>query len=228
MTEETTEAPKKTRATATKAKVPHVYTALASILSALSVEKNGQLPANMGGKPYISAVDLSLEVKRRFVENNLIIVPNEEVVKHEVIADGARKSVFIVVKGDYQIVSTEDSSSVSISGVGDGIAMGSAVAANIGSTNALKNALLRTFLVTEQSVEDEAKNGPKEVPEAVRKAQAAPAAPSEDLSALRARVKEIAGDRDYMALGNQLGKGWTSNADALRKLIQMLEAGETA
>lgn len=207
---------------------PHVYTALARILSALSVEKNGQLPANMGGKAYISAVDLSLEVKRQFVENHLILVPNEAVERHEIIQDGARKSVFIVIRGEYQVVSTEDSSTVTISGIGDGIAVGSAVAANIGSTNALKNALLRTFLVTEQSVEDEGKNGPKEAPEAVRRQQTEPEQPVEDVSKIRARIKEVAGDRDYMALGSEkFGKGWTSDGDKLRELLAMLEAGET-
>lgn len=229
MAEETTEAPKKTRATATKAKVPHVYTAILEILRSMAVEKNGVLPGNMGNGKYVSASDLSSEVKSQFVEQGLFILPNESLTRHEVITDGNRKTIFTTTEGSYRIVSTVDASEVSISGAGDGIATGSAVSSNISSTNALKNALLRTFLVTETSVEDAAKNGPKEVPEAVRKAQAAPAALSEDLSALRARVKEVAGDRDYMALGNEnLGRGWTSDGDKLRKLIQMLEAGETA
>lgn len=228
MTEETTEAPKKTRAAATKAKVPHVYTAILEILKNMSVEKNGKLPGNMGGGSYVAASDLSAETKAQFVEQSLVFLPSERLTKHEVLTDGNRKTIFTTTEGEYRIISVVDGSEVTIRGAGDGIATGSAVASNVSSTNALKNALLRTFLVTETSVEDAAKNGPKEAPEAIRKAQATPAPPSEDLSALRAKVKEIAGDRDYMALGNQLGRGWTSNADALRKLIQMLEAGETA
>ena len=66
---------------------PHVYTALFAILKALSVPKNGTLPGNMGGKMYITAVDASAEVKRQFVENNLIFLPNESVFRHEVIAN---------------------------------------------------------------------------------------------------------------------------------------------
>lgn len=140
-----------------------VYGAVAAILSSLSVEKNGDLPSNMGGKPYITAVDLALEVKRQFVANNLIIVPNERVIKHENLVSN-RTTVSIVIEGTYEIVSTVDGSSVTISGVGDGLAIGTAVASNIASTNALKNALLRFLLVTEQSTEDAAKQGtPEEV-----------------------------------------------------------------
>ncbi len=143
--------------------VPHVYTALAGILKSLSVPKGGVLPGNMGGKPYITAVDAAAEVKRQFVDNDLIFLPNEEVIKHEniVTADRAVK-ITIVIKGTYTIISTVDGSQVTISGIGDGLANGTAVASNIGSTNALKNALLRVFLITEQSVEDAAKSGPAE------------------------------------------------------------------
>lgn len=142
-----------------KIEVPHVYTALGEILKSLSVDKNGTLPGNMGGKSYITAVDASAEVKRRFVENNLVFIPNEEVITNEHILHKDRLNIRIVIRGEYTIVSTQDGSQVTVSGIGDGLATGTAVAANIGSTNALKNALLRTFLITEQSVEDESKNG---------------------------------------------------------------------
>lgn len=161
--------------------VAHVYTALAAILKSLSVPKGGVLPGNMGGKPYITAVDAAAEVKRQFVENDLIFLPNEEVIKHENIttADRAVK-ITIVVKGTYEIVSIVDGSSVTVSGTGDGLANGTAVASNIASTNALKNAMLRLFLITEQSVEDESKNGPAEpkpsTTQALNKARNAPTA----------------------------------------------------
>lgn len=138
---------------------PHILGALQSILGRLSVEKGGQLPANMGGKPYISAVDLNLEIKREFVREKLVIVPKEHVTHFEVL-DGSRKQTFMVIEGTYQIISSVDGSNVTIGGVGDGSAIGSAVTANIASTNALKNALLRFFLVTEQSAEDAAKETP--------------------------------------------------------------------
>lgn len=143
---------------------PHVYGALANILKNLSVAKGGVLPGNMGGKSYITAVDASAEVKRQFVENDLIFLPNEEVIENEHFIHKDRVSIRIVIRGVYTIVSTVDGSSVTVSGVGDGLATGTAVASNIGSTNALKNALLRTFLITEQSVEDAAKNGEPETP----------------------------------------------------------------
>lgn len=156
--------------------VPHVYQALAQILKSLSVEKNGVLPGTMGGKPYITAVDASAEVKRQFVANNLVFVPSERVVRHESIVHKDRLNLVVVVEGNYEIISTVDGSIVSISGVGDGLALSTAVASNIASTNALKNALLRTFLITEQSVEDEGKNGATEAPAstAVKKATATP------------------------------------------------------
>lgn len=169
--------------TEAKYKAPHVHEALGAILSDLSVEKNGQLPANMGGKPYISAVDLSLEIKRKFVDHDLILIPSERVIKHEAILGQNQKITYVIsVEGEYTILSRRDGSTVTVGAVGDGVAMGSAVAANISSTNALKNALLRTFLVTEQSVEDEAKNGPKE---SSAPAQTTTAGPSKNLRALQ-------------------------------------------
>jgi hypothetical protein len=150
--------------------VPHVYTALFAILKALSVPKNGTLPGNMGGKMYITAVDASAEVKRQFVENNLILLPNESVFRHEVIAHKDRLNTTIVITGEYTIVSTVDGSKVTVAGTGDGLAGGTAVASNIASTNALKNALLRTFLITEQSVEDASKQGDTAAPSATQQA----------------------------------------------------------
>lgn len=146
--------------------VAHVYTALAEILKSLSVAKGGTLPGNMGGKPYITAVDAAAETKRKFVENDLVFLPSETVFKHETIIHKDRLAVAIVVTGEYTIVSTRDGSSVTVSGTGDGLANGTAVASNIASTNALKNALLRTFLITEQSVEDAAKNGTEQADKA--------------------------------------------------------------
>ncbi len=165
-----------------------VYTALAAILSELSVEKNGDLPSNMGGKPYITAVDLNLEVKRKFVSNNLILIPSERVIRHENLVS-SRTTVSIVIEGTYTIVSTVDGSSVTGVGVGDGLAIGTAVASNIASTNALKNFLLRLFLVTEQSTEDAAK---QQAPEETQKAAAEPKEESVDVvnNAIKAIIED--------------------------------------
>lgn len=139
--------------------VPEVYRALANVIKDLAVDKNGTLPGNMGGKPYITASDVAGEVKNQFVKNSLIFLPNEEVIKQETIQFKERLNVLITITGTYTIVSTVDGSSVVVSGTGDGLATGTAVASNIASTNAFKNALLRTFIITEQSVEDSAKQG---------------------------------------------------------------------
>lgn len=176
-------------------KVAHVHTALAAILKELSVEKGGTLPQNMGGRGYITASDLSNEVKRKFVENDLILLPTESIISHEVIGGAAdRKTVAVSITGYYEILSTQDGSSVVISGIGDGLAIGTAVSSNIASTNALKNALLRTFLVTETSVEDQAKEG---VPEP----KAAPAQPTADLSAKIKKIQDFAVARTEMPKG---------------------------
>lgn len=134
--------------------VPHVYTAIAAVLKHMSVNKNGVLPGNMGGKAYITAHDISAEVKSQFTKNDLIFTSNEDIVSEEHIIFKDRMNIRVLIKGTYQIISTRDGSSVTITGLGDGLATGTAVASNIGSTNALKNALLRTFLITEQAVED--------------------------------------------------------------------------
>lgn len=138
---------------------PHVHKALSDILKGLSVEKKGSLPSNMGGKPYISATDLFDEVKTKLADSNLIFAPIEKFQRHEVVQQGQRVLIATVIEGAYTFISTEDGSSLTVVGVGDGLATGSAVSSNIASTNALKNALLRTFLAAETSVEDKAKNG---------------------------------------------------------------------
>lgn len=139
--------------------VPHVHSALSEILKGLSVEKKGSLPSNMGGKPYISATDLFDEVKGKLAEADLIFAPVEKFQRHEVVQQGQRALIATVIQGEYTFISTQDGSSLTVGGVGDGLATGSAVSSNIASTNALKNALLRTFLAAETSVEDKAKNG---------------------------------------------------------------------
>lgn len=241
-----------TEKTEVETTTPHVYVALAKILAALSVEKGGTLPSNMGGKPYITAADVSLEVKRQFVENDLIYLPNESVIWHEYITANNRLQVGLGITGEYTIVSTVDGSNVQVSGTGDGLATGTAVASNIASTNALKNALLRTFLITEQSVEDAAKQGveggaeaagPSPAARAVTKAKTAGAtkvaAPTSNagLKDAQAAVKdawrEVYGElpdfneQGYMELGkSKFNSGWATRVKDLTELADAIRKGE--
>jgi len=210
-------------------KVAAVYTAIANVLSALSVEKGGALPANMGGKPFISAVDLNLEIKRQFVENNLILLPIERETHKELLVDtNGKKTITLSIEGSYTILSTLDGSSHTVGGVGDGVATGASVAANIASTNALKNALLRTFLVTEQSVEDAAKNG---VPESAPEKEAAPA--KETTATVKADITQLLDTRDAATIklkgneffGTEEANGWSNDLTALTKWRTHLTTG---
>ena len=142
-----------------KIEVPHVHKAMYEILKSLSVEKDAKLPSNMSGKSYASAHSVSAEVKSKFVEHDLILYSNERMAHVEYMQNNGRTQISVVIEGTYLVVSTVDGSSQSISGVGDGLALGTAVASTMASTNAVKSALMRTFLITEQSVEDAAKNG---------------------------------------------------------------------
>lgn len=219
--------------TDSKSTVPAVYTSLAKVLEAMSVEKGGTLPGNMGGKPYITAVDLSLEAKRQFVANSIVMIPNEKVIKHENILANNRTTISIVVEGTYELVSTIDGSSATISGVGDGLAIGTAVASNIASTNALKNALLRAFLVTEQSVEEAAKVG---VPDAPAEATQKPAAAAkEGITEVKQKILAIINSADNSFTGqkvNDLGDKLTGSTEKTRswsltdhkKILKELEA----
>lgn len=170
---------------ATKGSAPAVHQHLAQVLKSLKVDKNGVLPGNMGGKSYITAVDAAAAVKALFVDHGLTFLSNERLEKHEPLIHKERIVILTVVSGTYTITSLEDGSSVTISGVGDGLATGTAVSSNIASTNALKNALLRTLLITEQSVEDEAKNGVSTAPSATEKkiAAARQPRPAQNISA---------------------------------------------
>lgn len=223
---------------------PHVHEALGEILAALSVEKNGTLPSNLGGKSYITATDLNLEAKRKFVEHDLVLIPSEHVVHYEAI-NGSRLQILIVIQGTYRLVSERDGSEVEFSGIGDGVATGSAVASNIASTNALKNSLLRLFLVTEQSVEDAAKNGDESAPAnspaaaKINKAsgQQKPSAPTkapssagEYRTAILNAVKAGGGVADYEKIGVRLsGKPkseWVNDVDVLSGVLDALNKGE--
>lgn len=235
-----------TMAAAGTYKVPHVHTALAAILKSMSVEKGGMLPSNMGGKSYIQAHDLAAEAKRQFVANDLIAYPTEELLKHEIVLANNRTLVATAIKAQYTLVSTVDGSSITITGIGDGLATGTAVSSNIASTNALKNAFLRAFLITEQSVEEQAKRGTDEPDSQAGRAVSAAkpkAAPQQsktaDLDTLRADVRaawaETAsafGDdfnpQGYMDLGNEKFKGqkWASDGALLKQLAEAIRNGE--
>lgn len=229
---------------------PAIHTALAAILKSLSVEKNGQLPGNMGGKSYITATDLNSEAKRKFVEHNLVLIPNEKVIKYEA-QSGTRLQILVAIEGTYTLASTVDGSVVEFGGVGDGVATGSAVASNIASTNALKNALLRLFLVTEQSVEDAAKAGladadeksptQSKITKAAGGAKApAPVAGKSEVSQLQNEIRDYAKDvasstgvpaTYYQAVGKRLfpdaGASWMTDAPSLSKVLAELKAGAT-
>lgn len=214
------------------AETQHVYTALGKILKDMSVEKGGQLPSNMGGKPYITAVDLSSEAKRQFVSNDLILLPSERIIKHEIVQSGNRNAVVIGVEGTYTIASTKDGSSVTVGGAGDGLAIGTAVASNIASTNALKNALLRTFLVTEQSVEDQAKAG---IGDALTEAPK-PVGQQKSIASMTEEIKAIINDpnsgytaKDINDLGAKKSNGdakWKTQAKWLSAVLDAVKAAE--
>lgn len=214
--------------------VGKVYGSLAAILSALSVEKNGTLPSNMGGKSYVSAVDLNLEIKRLFVENKLILLPVERETHKEILSDSTnRKTITMSIEGTYTIVHIEDASYVTVGGVGDGIATGSAVAANIASTNALKNALLRTFLVTEQSVEDAAKNG---VPDVAPTKAVTEQVRAETVASVKGELTTLLGTKvpaEIKQQGNAFFKsedanGWSNDLTKLQSWRDHLTTGVVA
>lgn len=223
--------------------IPAVHTALAKILKELSVEKGGTLPSNMGGKPYITAADLSAEIKRKFVENGLVHIPSEKTIHHEVVKLGSEQTRFvvtIVIEGTYTVVATEDGSSVTLTGVGDGVATGTAVASNIASTNALKNAFLRLFLVTEQSVEDAAKNGSEEPASTGRKSpaerhieRAERAKGGKTLGDLSALVKaqgreisEVGEMADKMFNEPKGSRTWNKDPERIAKVYAAVQNGE--
>ena len=133
---------------------PKVYAAIHKVLKALQVDKNGELPTNLGGKAYATSEAVSNGVKKLFVANNLILEANETVAHIDTPDFGDKKSRFLItITGTYRAIHIEDGSSISFSGTGMGLATGTAIAANIGSTFALKNALMRQFLISEDSVE---------------------------------------------------------------------------
>lgn len=227
---------------------PAVYTSMLNILSKLGVAKTGTLPPNMGGRPYITAVDVSREVKTLFVEEALIALPSERVIHHEVIVLKDRLNVAIAIEATYTFVSTKDGSTATVTGVGDGLAGGTAVASNIASTNALKNALLRTFLITEQSAEDAAKDGPdtsepkesRAVKAATQGATAPAANPANtqakeiqaQIRAAVAAVEEKSGVKpNHGAIGKRLypnDASWATKVPALKAVLKAIEGGEVA
>lgn len=222
--------------------VPKVYAAIHKVLEHLQVDKNGMLPGNMGGKAYMTAEAISNEVKRLFVENNLILESNET---SETFAPnfGDSKSRFqITVSGSYRAIHIEDGSSITFSGTGNGLATGTAVAANIASTFALKNALQRQFLISEDSVErdGQAEQAPPKQNSAQQAAASATAPPAPKKASGKAnqdaqlRIKEGMDDGTYDKgavtalmdkLSAELGK---PKGEVMVELEKRLKAGGVA
>ena len=215
---------------------PKVFGAILNVMRDVLFEADGTLPGNMGGKKYISAVEQASKVKDEFVKNNLILVPNEVNLKHEVIVDAGRKTIFTVTRGEYQIVHVEDGSSVTFSGIGEGTANSTAIASNIASTFALKNALQRLLFSTEAALEDKGLEAPP--------ASAAKATPPESRAAAaatgEATANTVKGEimvllktknkNEVVAKGNEFFGAdipdWAKSLTDLQKWKQHLTTGE--
>lgn len=226
----------------TENNTPKVFAAIHKVLKALQVDKNGELPSNMGGKSYATAEAVSNGVKNLFVENNLILEANEELADISTPDFGDKKSRFLVTtRGTYRAIHIEDGSSISFSGLGQGLATGTAIATNISSTFALKNALQRQFLISEDSVERDGQMEqapPKQNSAQQQAAKAtAPAAPKKLTGANGEAQKRVAAkmedgtyDRERVTalnakIAQSLGK---SKGDVMVELEKALEAGEVA
>lgn len=227
----------------TETNAPKVYTAIHKVLKALQVDKNGELPSNLGGKSYATAEAIANGVKKLFVANNMIPEYNEEIVTESVADLGDKKMRFqTTIKGTFKAIHIEDGSSIMFSGHGHGLATGTAMAANIASTFAMKNALQRQFLISEDSVE---RNGqaeqatPKQnsAQQEAAKATTPPAAPKKLTGANGEAQKRVAAkmedgtyDRERVTalnakIAQSLGK---SKGDVMVELEKALEAGEVA
>lgn len=223
---------------------PKIYQAIHQVLSALRVEKNGELPGNMGGKSYATAEAISNGVKNLFVENGIILEANEEIAHIDTPDFGDKKVRFVVtILGKYRAIQIEDGSSISFSGTGMGLATGTAVAANIASTFALKNALQRQFLISEDSTEREGHTEqapPKQssAQQAAAKATPSKATPAKVSDKAQAEAQKrimdkiASGDLDparvselHNKVASELGK---AKGDVLVELEKRLEAGEVA
>lgn len=228
----------------TEFKARHVDLAMLEILSVFSVEKDGMLPTNMGGKGYVSAPNLFKNIKTEFANRGLIVYPTERYIDYEVVPRGDRAPTIVVaVEGTYRIVSTKDGSSEIIGGVGDGMGQGNSVASNIASTNALKNAVMRFVLGAESGLEAEAKGDnepaePKPEARAVTTAKQGATQKRESPKAVvdmqekvrKAWATKYPEDMDgYVALGNKKygePQNWATNITKLNGLVKAIEEGE--
>lgn len=224
---------------------PKIYAAIHAVLSALQVEKNGMLPGNMGGKAYMTAEDISNEVKRLFVTNKIAFEANEDVA-HIVTPDFDDKKMrfLVTITGKYRAIHIEDGSSITFSGTGQGLATGTAVAANIASTFALKNALQRQFLISEAAVDADGlreqavpKQNPAQQAAQAKAAPAKAAAPKGADEANKAAGAEIAKriqsgtyDKDHVndLLNKLIEETGKPKAENMAELLKRLENGEVA
>jgi len=220
--------------------VGKVFGAYAEVLKSLQVDAGGTLPGNMGGKKYITAKDIADEVKKKFVEHGLIMIPNE-VIESESIQTGSdgRRTSFITVRGEYRIIHVQDASELTITGVGGGLATGTAVAPNIASTFALKNALQRAFLISENAVEEAAlkeTNAVAATPPEKRAEVTAAASAAAQVTPLKKEIAKKLGIRaasEILAKGNEYFKtesadSWKDDAEKLAGWAKHLETGEVA
>jgi hypothetical protein len=229
--------------------VNHVYIGMFNVLEKLAVAKTAELPGNMGGKPYIEAHVLAMEVKKLFVAEKLMVLPYQTMTKHEVVVrEGRAPHIAVAMEAMYTIVSTVDGTQAHIQGVGDGLASGTAVASIIAGTNAMKNALMATFMVSEQSAEQAAKEGPVDTdtkPESRAVATAKNGATQASRKDAANAVVELQGqvkqawahhhgedDDGYLALAAKMygddAATWATNQTKLKGLVKAIEAGEVA
>lgn len=228
----------------TENKTPKVYAAIHKVLKGLQVDKNGELPVNMGKGKYATAEDISNAVKGLFVANNLILEANEEVVTDSVADLGDKKMRFqTTIRGSYRAIHIEDGSYITFSGTGQGLATGTAVAANIASTFSLKNALQRQFLISEAAVDAEGHTeqaAPKQNPaqQTAQRAAATPkaAAPksngSAENEAAKQKIQERIGSGQYdrtevAAIHEKLAQErGVDKSEVIADLLKQLEAKE--
>lgn len=219
-----------------------IYGAIFNILKEMRVEKGGTLPPQMGNAKYATAEAISNATKNLFVENNLILIPEEKISHIDAPDFGDKKIRYLVtITGEYQVVHTEDGSSIRFSGIGQGIATGTAVAANIASTFALKNALQRLFLISEDSVDtaghvEQAQPKQTEAQRRVTEQPQRPAIPAKNpkVAEMRGKIEEFmaVNEVDPSTVSELHGKivkeTGKTREETLDELYKRLKAGEVA
>lgn len=199
-----------------------------------AIPKNGQGPQNKGGFAYIKAEDILDKIHQLLVRYNVIVIPDIQYSKHEVVRDGGRGYTNATISVKYTYTDVDSGESITTSSVGEGSDIGSDTATRKAATQAMKISHLHMFTIPNSEFDDEgyepagaaeAKGKAKADPPALKRAVSGGAkGGGTSLTKLRAEVKAAGAAKgiktaDLNKMGSAISPSFIDEPESLEALL---------